>query len=269
MRDQDDLTDIPSLVPTRDELVSHQRTRRGQTQEIVPPGRYGEVHKVSTWPVRIMLTLLAIAALGGAGGAWYFYGLYTDQLQNTEQRIHDLEQRLLLAGDSVEASTSELSETLEFHFSEIDKLWAARNALREQVNDVNSQIAKLNLANEGQNETMAQNSQLIANNSDALNANATRLNTLSNELAQVRQSVQELDESMRSLDTLRASMQSVQETLNSGDSTVGGLMSRVEFVEQSLESINAHRLQINETLLRLQEQLQDIQRGRSPSASAL
>ena len=66
MRDTEELTDIPPIVPSRDDVDTYQQSRRGQSREIVRPTMAKQ--KVSTWPVRIMLTVLTCAVLG-AGAA--------------------------------------------------------------------------------------------------------------------------------------------------------------------------------------------------------
>ena len=71
MDKSDDLHDIPPMIPDRDDVDSHLSTRRSQKEEIVRPSYYTEKVKVSSWPVRIMLLLLTLAAGGGAFGAYY------------------------------------------------------------------------------------------------------------------------------------------------------------------------------------------------------
>lgn len=264
MRDSDDLTDIPPIVPTRDDVATHRQARRGQAQDIVRPAYRVETEKVSTWPVRIMLAVLSLAIIGGGAGAYYFYGLYRDDLRLADLRISDLERKLALVGDSAEDSVVNIQETLDFHFSEIDKLWAARNTTNKNVDDVKSEIAKLGLVNEGQDEVVNNLAQQVTGTTSQLDAANTRVNSLTNELAQLTQSVSAMNASLDGLQSLRADMQTVQNALNSGDSTVVGLIGRLEYVEQSMESVNAHRLQINETLFRLQENLEALQRQLGP-----
>lgn len=267
MRENDDLTDIPPIVPSRDDVDSHRQTRKLQAQEIVRPGYYTEKVKVSTWPVRIMLSLLTLVALGGAGAAYYFYDqLYTQEARQTDLRLADLEHRLALVGDSAEETTLNIQETLDFHFSEIDKLWAARNRTNEMVENARSDIAKLVLVNQGQDEAVANASKELAGNGEKVNAVTTRLNTLVTEFDQLNRSVAALNASMAGFQTLRADMESIKKELSSGDSTVLGLMGRLEYMEESMESVNAHRLQINQSLLRLQEEVDSLQSTVNPSA---
>jgi len=263
MRDSDELTDIPPIVPSRDDVATHQRSRRDQGQEIVRPTLAHQ--KVSTWPVRIMLGVLTLAVLGAGVGAYYFYDEYQGQLREADLRLSELERRLSLVGSENEDSVVNIQETLDFHFSEIDKLWAARNTLRTDAQDIQGEIAKLALVNEGQDETVANLTQQFDGASSQITASNSRLNTLVGEMDQLAQQLTQMDSSLDSLSALRTELQSVQTALNSGDSNLLGVIGRLEFLEQSMESVNAHRLQINETLFRLQENIETIQRQTSPA----
>jgi len=259
MTDNHDLGNIPPIVPDRDDVDTHRSNKRAQGQDIVRPGYYAEMVKVSTWPVRIMLTLI-VFSLGGAGyGAYLMYGEYLNESEQTELRIVDLERRLALAGESTEESAFNMFERMDFNFSEIDKLWAARRVINGSVEDLQSEIAKIGLVNEGQNETTAANSQQIASSNQVVMAAETKINALNSDVAAIMQSVNGLNTSVQELDAMRGDLSSIRQSLNSGDSTVLGLVGRVEYIEESMESVNAHRLQINESLFRLQENLEALQ----------
>lgn len=260
MKEKDELSNIPPLVPDRDDLVSHLSNKRSSQQDIVRSGYRAKTVKVSTWPVRIMLILLTLA-MGGAGyAAYYMYGVYQDDLRQADLRIGDLERRLALVGDSTEESTLNIIERLDFNFSEIDKLWAARRAINTNLENVQSEIARLVLVNTGQDEAAAALSQQVASSTESAMANATRLNALNTEVTQLTQSVAGLNSSIQELSSMRNSLASIQQALSSGDSTVLGLVGRVEYMEESMESVNAHRLQVNESLFRLQENIESLQR---------
>ncbi|MCB1672620.1 MAG: hypothetical protein R3F41_03705 [Gammaproteobacteria bacterium] len=260
MRDSDDLNDIPPIVPSRDDVTTHQQSRLGQSREIVRPAYAVEKRKVSTWPVRIMLALLTLAFIGAAAGANYFYEQYQNAMQQADLRLSDLERRLALVGEESEDTVLNIQETLDFHFSEIDKLWAARNALRSEATDIRSELAKLALVNEGQDETVAALTTQLETARGRVGANETRVNTLSSELDGLSSQMADIDASMDALAALRNELQAVQNSLNSGDSTLLGVAGRVDYLEESMESVNAHRLQINETLFRLQERIDAMQR---------
>jgi chromosome segregation ATPase len=150
-------------------------------------------------------------------------------------------------------------ERMDFNFSEIDKLWAARRVINGSVEDLQSDIAKIALVNEGQNETTATISQQIASSNQAAMVAETKINAMNADVAAIMQSVNGLSTSVQELDVMRGDLSSIRQSLNSGDSTVLGLVGRLEYIEESMESVNAHRLQINESLFRLQENLEALQ----------
>jgi len=265
MRDSDELTNIPPIVPSRDDVSSHEQARRGQSQDIVRPTHRIQAVRVSTWPVRIVLTILCLTIIGAGAGAYYFYDDYQADLRQADLRIADLERRLALVGEDNEESVVNMQETLDFHFSEIDKLWAARNNLRAEMVDTQSSLARLGQVNEGQDETVAAVTQQVATAGEQITASNARINTVANELQQLTQSVAALDSSMTSLDSLRSELQSIQTEMNSGDDTLLGLAGRIEYVEESMESVNAHRLQINQSLFQLQENIEALQRQVNPA----
>ena len=259
MRENDDLGKIPPIVPDRDDVDTHRSNKRAQGQDIVRSNYHAETVKVSTWPVRIMLTLIVLA-MGGAGyGAYVLYGENLDVLAQAELRIADLERRLSLAGDSAEESTLNMIDRMDFNFSEIDKLWAARRVINSSLEDLQSEIAKVGLVNEGQDEIMAANSQQIAASNQSLMATETKVNALNTEVASLTASVSGLNASVQELGAMRSDLATIRQSLNSGDSTVLGLLGRLEYIEESMESVNAHRLQINESLFRLQENIEALQ----------
>lgn len=263
MSENGDFGNIPPMVPDRDDVDSHLSNRRAQGQDIVRPGYYAEKVKVSTWPVRIMLTLIVLA-MGGAGyGAYLMYGFYLNDMEQAELRIADLERRLALAGNSAEQSNVNMFERMDFNFSEIDKLWAARRAVNSTLENLQSELAKLGLVNEGQDETTASNSQQIAASSQAILAAETKINALNTNFSQITESVTDLNAAVQGLGAMRGDLASIRQALNSGDSTVLGLVGRLEYIEESMESINAHRLQINESLFRLQENIEALQISRN------
>jgi chromosome segregation ATPase len=225
--------------------------------------------KVSTWPVRIFLTLLLLAAGGGGYGAYYFYGEYQNDLRQADLRIGDLELRLALAGESAEESDNNLMENIERTIEQYDLLWANWRKNNQTFEEFLGEIARLKLVNEGQDEVVANNSQQLANTNQSLQASETRITAITNEFNQLSRSVAGLNASMQELQGMRDDMASIRQSLSSGDSTVLGLVGRLEYIEESLESVNAHRLQINESLFRFQESIEVLQRSVSTPSGSL
>lgn len=260
MRDKDDLHDIPPLVPDRDDVDSHISNKRAQGQQIVRPTTQSRSAPGSSWPVRVVLVLLTLAVAGGGYGGYYFYDIYQTDLRQANLRISDLETRLALMGESAEESDNNLMEDINRTIEQYDLLWANWRANNRQFTDIESEIARLKLANEGQDEITSNNSQQLAQTQEALGQANARLNSLSSEVESLGQNLASLDSSFNQLAGMRNELASLRDSLNSGDSTVGGLVGRLEYMEQSMESVNAHRLQVNESLFRLQETVDQLQR---------
>ena len=269
MNDQDDLHDIPPMVPERDDVDTHLSNKKAQDQEIVRPSYYTQKVKVSTWPVRILLTILTLAAGAGGYGAYYFYEIYQSDLRQANLRISDLEMALALAGESAEESDNNLMDNINRTIEQYDLLWANWRNNNAQFDDIAGEIARLKMANEGQDEATATNSQAIAAANETLMANETRLNGLNNDYSQLAQSVTALNSNMDELGNMRDDLEGIRAALNRGDSTVLGLVGRFEYIEQSMESVNAHRLQINESLFRLQENIEALQRASDIPSSGI
>ena len=260
MNNNDDLNDIPPLIPEREDVASHLSDKRAQSQEIVRPGYYKEKVKVSSWPVRVMLSILTLAVAGGSYAGYYLYEKYQTDLRQANLRIGDLEVALALAGESAEESDNDLMENINRTIEQYDLLWANWRANNKQFDDIAGDISRLKIANEGQDETAESNSKAIALVNESLINSETQIVSLANNYNQLVGNLNNLDASVSELGMLRGDLETIRQALNSGDSTVLGLAGRVEYIEQSMESVNAHRLQINESLFRLQENIEALQR---------
>lgn len=254
MRDNDDLGDIPSMVPDRDEVKDRQHARR--QPDLVRNVSYAETIKVSTWPVRIMLTLLTLAL---AGGAAFAYTIYEENLRRMDQanaRIMDLENRLAMVGDSAEETTGNIIERVDFNFSEIDKLWAARNATNANVTDLTGRVATT--------ETRSQeNLTAVEENTQRLVQTTNLVEDTRRDVADLRQASERLTAQVNSMNSTVQELRGIgQEVVNlraeisTAEGASGGLNDRLMRVEEAVEAIDAYRLQVNQTVLRLQQQIE-------------
>lgn len=259
MRDKDELSNIPPMVPDRDDVDSYMTSKRAQGREIVRPTHQASSARGSSWPVRIMLLLLTLAAGAGGYGAYYFYDIYQTDLRQANLRISDLETRLNVVNQSTEESDNSLMEDINKTIEQYDLLWANWRNNNRQFEEIQSEIARLKMVNEGQDETTANNSQQLAQNSEAVNDVSARLNNFGTELDTLEQSLSSLDANVGELEGMRNDLNAIRQSMNSGDDTLLGLAGRIDYMEQSMESVNAHRLQINESLYRLQENIESLQ----------
>src|SRR5690606_35216687 len=97
-------------------------------------------------PVVFLLSILFIGMCASAAAGYYFYTqseATNAELQRASGRIAQLENHLNLVDQAAEQTSLDLVERVNFNFSEIDKLWAARNALRSEVSEMNSKVTAL------------------------------------------------------------------------------------------------------------------------------
>ncbi len=265
MRDNDDLGRLPPMVPERDDVDSHLNTRKAQGQDIVMPARSAMPKGGVSTPLKLAVAGLFLAVIGGGVFAYLYKKEADATAREAELRISDLERRLNLVGDSAEESTLKMIERMDFNFSEIDKLWAARRVINGNIDDLKGEIARLKLNNDGQDESIAQNAAQFAAVGETLVGVEAKVNSLANELAAATTALNQLDNEIGQLDGLRGDLESIRAELNSGDSTVLGLAGRLEYVEQSMESVNAYRLQVNDSLFRLQQNVESLQSALRPA----
>lgn len=252
-RPDDDL-DIPSIVPERDELASRSGRR-------VKTGGGGKRAEGSTAPraasgslsgsVRLLLSVLTIAMLAGAVAAWYFYSegqAILGELEHASGRIQALENRLSAVGDDTEETTLNLIERIDLNFTEIDKLWAARN---ENRNNIATQRA-----------TLEEHSEIIGSVESALEAQNNMLNSADAQLANLQSRVNTITENIASMEDIDRQITALQAQMNQAESSIDNLESignRVLTTEQDIESINVYRLQLNQTISTLRDQIRNLQ----------
>ena len=144
MRDNDDLGRLPPMVPERDDVDSHLSNRKAQGQDIVMPAR-GIAQPRSSAGLKAAIAILFLAVFGGAGYGYFYTQEANADARSAELRIADLERRLSLVGDSAEESTLKMIERMDFNFSEIDKLWAARRVLNGNIDELKGEAARIRL----------------------------------------------------------------------------------------------------------------------------
>jgi len=262
MTNNDDLHDIPSMIPAQDEVVHHRSKRR--QSETARPVTYGEIVKVSTWPVRIMLGVLTVAIAASAGVAYQVYQDNLSAMEQANRRIEDLEGRLALVGNSAEETTANVLERLDFNFSEIDKLWAARNTTNQSVNELTGKLALANDKVGGTEEAIDALGQIVARNGSQIQEGLGNVVRVQAELDRLSATVVTLNGAVQSMQSVAQDMANIRASLNNGDSTLVGLQDRMENVEEAVESIDAYRLQVNQTLIRLQDTIEDAARSAGP-----
>ena len=255
-RDYDDF----SIVPERDELVTHSKKKRGNSMSS-NSGNQTTVSTETSSAVKALLTVLFIGLCASGGGAYYFYQQDLQaqiNLDRSNDRIVQLESRLNLVDEAAEQSSMGLLERVDFNFSEIDKLWAARNALRSDIGGLNNSV-------EGQTENITQIEAVVANQARMINQQAASLDQNDQLIETIRNQINGLNSSVAGLNNLNINQQlsSINGDLNTLKSSLAlegsGLDDRVNINEQDIESINLYRLSLNQTLNSIQQSLNELE----------
>lgn len=247
-QDKHDDFDIPSIVPERDELVSHRQRPRGTSVSAPVADDHVVVRGGTSGGVIFMLSLLFLGMVATGGAAYLFYTQGQDalaQLRNAEGRIAALESTLSAVGQDTEQTTLGLLQRIETNFSEIDKLWAARNTLRTDV-------AALKTASESQGE-------LLSSLESAVTNQASTLNNVNAALGTVRARVDTISSNLNGLEDASRQIAALNAELDQLEATLANMTPRLNATEQDIESINVYRLQLNQTITAMQENIRQLQ----------
>lgn len=249
----DNFDEIPSIVPERDELHSHRKRTRGNAGTSVSAPVIHEVASSGTSGVVVFfLTLLFLGMVATGGGAYYFYQqseLAKSELINSNNRIAQLESRLNMVDETSAQSSLGLMEKVDFNFSEVDKLWAARNALKTEVDKLNTTVAELKTGS-----TSVETA--ITSQAGTINNLNNQITTISNRIDQINQNFSGMGDLGKQLTDINADLNRVKTSMASVEKNV---QTRLMTAEQDIESINVFRLQINQTLTNLQDSVNRLQ----------
>ncbi|MDR0781786.1 MAG: hypothetical protein LBF16_14030 [Pseudomonadales bacterium] len=254
--DSDHLDDIPSLVPERDELASHRnKQRRGSASAAAPPIYAGVVAARTSGFVSFVLTLLFFGLCGTAAAGYYFYTKGQQSQMSLERaltRIEQLESRLNLVDEASVQSSTGLLDRVNTNFSEIDKLWAARNQLRTAVDGLTAKMAEVEKTSKAMETAIGSQAALV-------NANTNQLKTLDQSIQRIdriTQNISSMENLGPQLTALNTDLGRVKTAMEQVKSDV---QSRLNASEQDIESINRFRLQVNQTLSTMQENVNRLQ----------
>jgi len=252
MSRKDQIDDIPSIVPERDEVASHRKMKRGNSIPVVE-----EVVTGTTGGVRFMLVILTLGLFATGGAGYYFYdqGLQMqDQLNSAQGRILQLQNRLNLVDESAEQQSMGLLERVDSNFEQIDLLWA-------NYRNHTASLAELNRFMEDAKGTITSIEGVISGHSKSLNEATAQLATMQNRLETITSNIAGMDDLDQQLSSILTDLTGVKTNVAS---LQNGLVSRVNSTEQDIESINVYRLQLNQTLDTIQSRISELQQRVGP-----
>ena len=124
----DKLTDIPRIIPTRDDAGPYRR-QRGESPEPRRAARGGSGETPAAGgSARLVAGLALFLGLAASGVGFYLYqeAVRLDgALNQANQRIADLEGKLSTTDDSVNQSSAQMQVKIKELGGEVDKLWAS------------------------------------------------------------------------------------------------------------------------------------------------
>lgn len=241
--DDDELTNAPSMVPDRDDLDSYQRHKQAKVakKESVEQ-EDGDDDVADSRPSNVLTYLIGLIALIGVGAAGYLFV----QLQNAEQRVAALEQRL----SSTDESVSQSSGALQVKINEVsDALTQMRDETlkkyKAQIDQQASQIAALDKSGKSAQTAIANNDKALAEQTKSIDALRGDMNKLP---ALVEPVKQKIDQHQAVLDTLSTKVKGVSDAQTKLDA-------RLSNNEEWVESINTFRKQMNREIVNIKQQV--------------
>lgn len=244
--DHDEILAAPRVAPARDEIASYNAKQAARATKQAPSGMGGGT--------KFFLTLsFLLAAAAAAGSAFLFLQLTESQatLQDAQQRVVELENRLSSTDESVNESGVAMQVKIKELTSEVDKLWAS--AWRK-----NQATLK---ALDGQVKTQQQAS---ASQAKSLSAQKQALDKLQSQVGSALTAAQELKEIRSTSMAQKAELSELSDQLRDIDTGLRSLGKRMSESEAWVDSINAYRRQTNKKISELE---QAVQAAREPTAA--
>ncbi len=237
--DNEELTNAPSMVPDRDELVSYQR------QKSHKPKSKESTDADLQHPVRgsnALIYIVAVVAIVAVAAAGYLY----TQLTDAKGRVAALEDRL----SSTDASVNQSSGALQIKINEVnDALAQLRDETlkkyKAQIDQQATQISALERAGKNTQTAVAGEDRAIAEQTkaiDAVRADIAKLPPLFD------QSNQRVDQQQAALNALSAKVKAVNDAQTKLDA-------RLSNNEEWVDSINTFRKQMNREIVNIKQQI--------------
>jgi len=251
--DNEPLTDIPKMVPDRDDVASYQRQKPQAVKARARAERAAEVDDEYDEPASsggnsAIVYLLAVVAAGLLGwSAWLHFQLQdaSTVLAASQARIGDLEQRLSVTDESVNQSSVSMQVKIKDLDSEIRKLWDNVQKKNEQTLAAHqAQLTALDKIVKAAQADAAKASQGLA-------AQQKSVEGMRGQLDKVEKTEATVELSKRKLDEQQVALESVTEKLNRISAEQDKLAQRISTNEEWVQSINNFRKQTNRELVNL------------------
>lgn len=274
-------SDMPSLIPEKDELVDRRGggDRRATDRRKLPKGAKkktaadkGAGNSSNGSVIFFFVVLLAMVA----GLGYWSYLLQnvveeqTTQLDQASKRIASLEDRLSTTDESMSKSSvvmqvqlKELKDKTEQLWVQMDKLWAS--AWRRNQKEIASHTEQLK----------NNRSDLDAQKKEMLVFRAS-LDNLESGQAEVKGNMEKFAEATKAVDAMGAEVKNLKQQSDGNASNLAslkksqtGLEKQVKTNATWVESINANRRQVNAAIEELRESIEQIRNPDKASGAAV
>ncbi len=243
--DDDELTNAPSIVPDRDELDSYQRHKQAKSSRKEPLPQDDDDYDEDDSAGRssnALVYLVGIVALAAVGAAGYLFV----QLQDAQQRVIALEQRL----SSTDESVSQSSGALQIKINELsDALTQLREETlkkyKAQIDQQGAQIAALDKTGKAAQASIAGNDKAIAEQAKSIEA-------LRGDMAKLPALVDPVN---KKLDQHQASLDALSQKVKGVNDAQAKLDTRLSNNEEWVDSINNFRKQMNREVVNIKQQI--------------
>ena len=219
----EDLTDIPTMTPARDEVVERRQVP-SRAPEPPPSGR----------GLAIVLFLLVVVLVAGAGYQfWLQSKALKQQLAFADGRLAALEAQLASTGDEISQSDAAVRIRLKELDSEVRKLWdnvwkKSKAQLEEHDKSIRNLTERTGVARK------------------LSSANAASLTGLSAEVEELADIVAALQQSDSRSKAQQVQVREQADKLSQLASQTEALSARVSESEEWVDSFNAFRRQVNQ-----------------------
>lgn len=204
--------------------------------------------------------LIALATAAGAGYLFWQFTLAQQTLVEQQNRIDELENKLLLTGDEsaqsltvLTANVKGLDKEIKLALSEVDKLWGTRNVNRKaieeakvQIDDSDKKVAamrkKLDAELKKTSQSLARIDEKLAKPVSALQQRSSEQEIL---LQSLRERVADQGQTLKQLSSSAQKYASKQQ--------LDALNKQIKANDEAVKSIDKFRLAVNRDLLLLKQ----------------
>jgi len=243
----DDIDHIPSIIPKRDS-DHHRPSPKGRSKPAAKAGRKpgapppvrSNSAGAGVWS-RVFITVSLVVAAVACAWAWQLQGTLQrsgELMSQYEQRISDLEDRLSDTDEGLSQNTATMAVKIKELYSEVDKLWAARNVQKKDIASLQSKSAT---------------------NSKSIASAQSQMKSAASDLAKLKNVAGDLQRLMSSAKSNQSEVERVADSLNRMNLEFAKLGKRVQSNEEWVGSVNAFRRQVNTTLTQMQASIRNLE----------